>query len=260
VCAAAGLACAAAFIAVGAAGANPARSDIGRPASEAGPAAPSTKDDDHSEKSKPEKRDKAEKPEKPERPEKPDDETPPTDATPQPAPAPRPDRPHPKGDKRGPKKGVGAECGAADRPVTKMRPAVAERALLCVINFERARHGAPALVVSRSLGRPAASHSRDMVRRRYFAHDTKGGSTWVERVKAGGYTDAARTYRIGETLAWAGEETATARSRVQAWLDSKPHRKVMLREGYREIGIGIARGTPVGVPGATFTADYGRVS
>ena len=134
-----------------------------------------------------------------------------------------------------------------------------ETALLCVINDERRERGLAALHPHPRLETVAVAHSRDMVRRRYFSHHTKGGAAWNDRLKSGGYTTGASHWRIGETLAWTPSPAANAHETVRAWLNSKPHRKVMLQEEYRDIGIGIVFGTPDGVAGATFTADYGRV-
>jgi uncharacterized protein YkwD len=42
------------------------------------------------------------------------------------------------------------------------------------------------------------------------------------------------------------------------WMKSPGHRANVLRRGYREIGAGLAQGTPRGGSGATFAHEFGR--
>jgi uncharacterized protein YkwD len=50
---------------------------------------------------------------------------------------------------------------------------------------------------------------------------------------------------------------------VDEWLDSPPHRRILLDSGYRELGVGIAAGEPrdaqSSLPGATYTLDFGQI-
>jgi uncharacterized protein YkwD len=97
-----------------------------------------------------------------------------------------------------------------------------------------------------------------MVRRRYFSHDTKGGRSWDARIRRTGYGRGARSWRVGETLTWAGGSYTSALSRLAAWLRSPSHRKVLLTRQFRDVGFGIVLRTPKGGRGATVTADFGR--
>src|SRR6476661_8142763 len=66
---------------------------------------------------------------------------------------------------------------------------------------------------------------------------------------------AARGPVYGEDLAWG--TSVTAQWVVDKWLASPRHRAVMLRPGFRRIGIGIAYGTFAGHGGAAVvTADF----
>lgn len=63
---------------------------------------------------------------------------------------------------------------------------------------------------------------------------------------------------LGEDLAWAPPGAAAAGRIVRAWLASPEHRANLLRPGFERIGIGTARGTFAGQPGAVLvTADFG---
>jgi uncharacterized protein YkwD len=121
-----------------------------------------------------------------------------------------------------------------------------EASLLNTMNAVRRSHGFPALRVDHHLVRAARGHSADMIRRQYFAH----GSVAGRAVAAG-----ARGPLFGEDLAWA--ERLTAQWVVDHWLSSPSHRAVLLRPGFRRVGIGIAFGTFAGHSGAgVVTADF----
>jgi uncharacterized protein YkwD len=132
------------------------------------------------------------------------------------------------------------------------------RATLCFINVVRSRHGLSTLRLSSRLSSAARRHSRDMVRRGYFAHSTPEGSTPADRIRATGYLSGPRRWLVGETLAW-WRGSATPATIVVAWMHSPPHRKVLLDPVFRKVGIGVVLGTPPapGRGGATYTADFG---
>lgn len=121
-----------------------------------------------------------------------------------------------------------------------------EASLLNTMNAVRHAHGLPALRVDFHLVRAARGHSADMMRRQYFAH----GSVAGRAVAAG-----ARGPLFGEDLAWA--TGITANWVVEHWLASPSHRAILLRPGFRRVGIGYAFGTFIGRGGAgVVTADF----
>jgi uncharacterized protein YkwD len=121
-----------------------------------------------------------------------------------------------------------------------------EASLFRTMNVVRAGHGLPALHVDFHLVRAARGHSADMMRRQYFSH----GSITGRAVAAG-----ARGPLFGEDLAWATGITASRV--VAAWLASPTHRAILLRPGFRRVGIGYAFGTFIGYGGAgVVTADF----
>jgi uncharacterized protein YkwD len=121
-----------------------------------------------------------------------------------------------------------------------------ESSLLTTMNAVRKSHGLPALRIDYHLVRAARGHSADMMRRQYFAHGSIGG-----RVLASG----ARGPLFGEDLAWAQNITATWV--VEHWLASPRHRAILLRGGFRRVGIGYAFGTFIGHGGVgVVTADF----
>ena len=130
----------------------------------------------------------------------------------------------------------------------------AQRATLCLINNRRRHQGLRPLRENRRLTRASARHARDMARHNYFAH-----GNFVGRIRAAHYFRGARSWYVGENIAWGAGRYARPAATVRMWMNSPPHRHNILSRGFREIGLGIARGAPVsGVPGgATYATDFG---
>jgi uncharacterized protein YkwD len=129
------------------------------------------------------------------------------------------------------------------------------RAVRCLINRERARHGLGAVRRDVHLERAAGAYSRLMVRRRFFDHVGPDGSTPTSRVRAAGY----RGPGVGETIAWGTGRSGDAAGTVDRWLHSPGHRAILLSAGMRAIGVGVGHGSPVAgySGGETVTADFG---
>ena len=103
-----------------------------------------------------------------------------------------------------------------------------------------------------------ARTAEDMVRRDYFAHTSPGGRTLKERVRAAGYGKRGQGWRAGENIGWGTGTRATPNALVDAWLESDGHRRILLSDDYRELGIGVASGAPnKDAPGATYTLNVG---
>jgi uncharacterized protein YkwD len=146
--------------------------------------------------------------------------------------------------------GTGAMPTAGDATVTR-------KAALCLINRRRAAHGLHALRFAKPLDAAARAFASRMVDETFFAHVAPDGQVLTQRVRAAGYLRAAGRYLVGENLAWEPPVRASARSIVTAWMHSAVHRATMLDARFREIGIGIAAGTPGSGRGITVTADFG---
>ncbi len=119
--------------------------------------------------------------------------------------------------------------------------------VLTLVNAQRAKVGCRALRVDARLQRAALAHSADMARRRYFSHTSLDGRTFVDRIRAQGYTGR----RLGENIA-AGYRTPSAV--MTAWMKSPGHRANILDCRYTAIGVGVATGGPYGV---YWTQDFG---
>lgn len=145
---------------------------------------------------------------------------------------------------------IAALVAAVAAPAHATESAV-EQALLDEVNRVRAAHGLAPLRVDPTLRRAARAHSDDMLRRGYFSH-----GAFADRLLRFG----ARGPRLGENLAWGAGTAAGARSMVQRWLASPPHRANLLRPGFRRIGVGAAVGHFAGYDGVRIvTADFAGV-
>jgi uncharacterized protein YkwD len=149
-------------------------------------------------------------------------------------------------------------CPGANLQPTAKNVREVRSAVVCLLNFERARRGLPPLRANGTLARAAERHSRNMVTRRFFAHVNPAGGTPLNRVKAAGYLNNAPTFTVGENIGWGEAELSTPLAMHRAWMKSPGHRANLLRPGFRDIGIGIALGVPGSKrSGATFTQDFG---
>lgn len=154
-----------------------------------------------------------------------------------------------------------ASCHGARARTTHSNLQQIERATLCLINVQRRAQGLPVLRSDHLLRLAAVGHSREMVVKRYFAHTSAGGGRFIARIRRTGYLARSRFWRAGENIAWGVGALSTPASIVRAWMNSPPHRHNILTRGFRDIGIGIVRGSPrIGGRGATYTTDFGSRS
>jgi uncharacterized protein YkwD len=152
-------------------------------------------------------------------------------------------------------------CPNADLVPNAGNLAAIRAAIVCLHNQIRADRGLAQLDSDATLRRVATGHSADMVDGDYFDHTTPRGVTMVDRIKGSGYVRPNRGWMIGENLEWGTGTLATPRGAMKAWMNSPEHRANILQRGYRELGVGVALGTPkAGLSGgATYTVDFGVI-
>ena len=153
-----------------------------------------------------------------------------------------------------------ARCENATTKPGQASEQVLAKATVCLVNLERTRRGMRSLRVNRRLSRAALSHTEDMVERRYFAHVSKSGTDVVDRLLSTGYLGGARSWLVGENLAWGTNRLSTPRQTVTNWMESRGHRANILKRRFREIGIGVVFHAPSGTRSqvaATYTTTFG---
>ena len=147
----------------------------------------------------------------------------------------------------------GADTAPAEQSTDEMRGAMA-----CLINKTRAHHNLRHLRGSVPLGIAAQGHSNSMVAYDFFSHG--GDGTPTSRAAAAGYGGGGK-FKLGENLGWGGGSMGSPRTIFRAWMASPSHRQVILLRGVRQIGVGVALGSPAGADypdTATYTVDLGR--
>ena len=138
-----------------------------------------------------------------------------------------------------------------------------EQAVIAQVNAVRRARGLRALVARRRLVRAATNHGTDMIRHGYFGHSWSSGAPfgrWIRR-----YWPGCRgcSWSAGENLYWRYPHP-TAAQVVNAWLQSPPHRRNLLRGDWRAIGVSAVLmldpfGAYAGVPDAmVVAAEFGR--
>jgi uncharacterized protein YkwD len=145
-------------------------------------------------------------------------------------------------------------CPGADADASSMSRRTYARTVECVVNAQRTQSGLAPLSHNSHLARAAWRFSRAMVIKRFFGHVSPEGSTPDERARAAGYDGG----ELAETIGWGSGSYATPAAIVDQWMQSPPHRAIILTPEFRHVGLGVASGSPAGVPaGATVTADFG---
>jgi uncharacterized protein YkwD len=150
-------------------------------------------------------------------------------------------------------------CESANATPAQVAKRTMVRATLCTLNAQRARFGLKPLKLNKRLSRAARRHARDMVRRRYFDHDSLGGRSFVDRIRRTGYLRRARRWTVGENLAWGTHSSSAPRAITSMWMNSPGHRANILSPSFREVGIGLALGAPEAGdgPAATYATEFG---
>ena len=159
---------------------------------------------------------------------------------------------------------VVAGAGSAQARVDGARTLTARNSLeadvLVQINQLRRSRGLAPLRLSGALRRAADSHSSAMATRGFFAHESADGTAFWQRV-ARFYPQRNGGWSVGENLLWSSPDVDGAGA-VRLWLNSPPHRKILLTPRWREVGLsavhaasapGVYRGLEVTV----ITADFG---
>jgi uncharacterized protein YkwD len=148
-----------------------------------------------------------------------------------------------------------ATCKGANADPATTNLKTVKHATVCLLNQQRRKHGLKRLKTNGRLSVASQRHSNGMVSSKTFAH-----GNFVGRIKAARYLQGSGSWSVGENIAWGSGGLATPAQIVKAWMNSPPHRHNVLSGGFREIGIGVARGVPVraNYDGATYTTDFGR--
>ncbi len=107
-----------------------------------------------------------------------------------------------------------------------------ERAVLDLVNQERAKRELKQLVFSGKLMRAARKHAANMASINELSHPLDGKDFW-QRILDEGYSQ-------GESAENIAQGARTPERVVAMWIDSPGHRENMLHPNYVEFGVGVA--------------------
>ncbi len=125
-----------------------------------------------------------------------------------------------------------------------------EKRLLTRHNNARRNYGLRPFCVSSALQRAARAHSKDMIQRDYFSHNTKGkNEDACARIRRFGY----RWSSCGENIGY----DATPDRMFHSWMHSSGHRRNILDGKFHNIGIGIYKGYYFRTRTTMYTVDFG---
>jgi uncharacterized protein YkwD len=120
-----------------------------------------------------------------------------------------------------------------------------EALMLQKVNAFRAAHGVPKVRFSASLAHSAASYSRYMMRSGYFGH--------ASHIHA-----SSRFRTLGEIIEIQRGMSAGVNEAFHAWVNSPPHRSVMLMSAFKMAGAGFVSGRFHGYNDTIWTMHFGR--
>jgi uncharacterized protein YkwD len=113
------------------------------------------------------------------------------------------------------------------------------------VNAYRAAHGVPKVHLSRSLARSATRYSHHQMSSGYFGH--------ASHIHA-----SSRFRMLGEIIEIHKGLSARVGRAFRAWVNSPPHRSVMLTSQFRLAGAGFASGRFHGHRDTIWTMHFGR--
>ncbi|MFE1314691.1 sigma-70 family RNA polymerase sigma factor [Streptomyces sp. NPDC058755] len=131
-------------------------------------------------------------------------------------------------------------------PQAQPAPAGDVAQVVALVNKERAAAGCGPLTENAQLEKAAQAHSDDMAARNFFDHTNPDGADPGQRITAAGY----RWSTYGENIA-KGQQTP--QSVMDSWMNSPGHRANILNCSFKEIGVGVHKGSG----GPWWTQDFG---
>lgn len=131
-------------------------------------------------------------------------------------------------------------------PQAQAAPSDTVAQVVALVNKERAAAGCGPLTEDPQLEDAAQRHSDDMAARNFFDHTNPDGADPGQRITAAGY----RWSTYGENIAQ-GQQSPQAV--MDSWMNSPGHRANILNCSFKDIGVGVHKGSG----GPWWTQDFG---
>lgn len=144
-------------------------------------------------------------------------------------------------------------CAGTLLPTVGAEQRVAD-AVVCLVNQARKRKRLRPLTVNLKLVASATAQTNDMIAKRYYNHQRRGGPTLLKRTRKAGYRGNS-----GENLGLGSGLLALPDQMLKAWLKSPPHRANILNRRFRAIGVNVQAKDPLGrmKRAAIYTINFG---
>ena len=147
-------------------------------------------------------------------------------------------------------------------PTKLERRVTLEAEIVREMNQVRTNRGIHPFRSAPSLRTAARAHSRAMLELGFFAHDSADGTAFSDRIRRYYTNRGWETWSVGEALLASQGQEIDAHAVVQAWLESPPHRAVILSPSWRDVGIGAVHTSTApseygGSEAVVVTADFG---
>jgi uncharacterized protein YkwD len=137
-------------------------------------------------------------------------------------------------------------------PIAYAASTKAEIAIVREINRVRRKHRLRAVKLTAPLATVARRHSTLMLKHDALTHSSFDGSSFSSRLQRAG-----KHRQYGETLAWAPDGAhVNAKRLLKLWLQSAPHRAVLMNGNLRRVGVGRVYGSMGQQRGNAITADF----
>jgi uncharacterized protein YkwD len=128
---------------------------------------------------------------------------------------------------------------ATDRP-HQTSLAKLGKAMRCLVNNKRAKHGLGRLKDNDRLATAARRHTKTMLEKDCFEHRCPGEKPLGKRIKRTGYTKGAKAYFYAEDLGYHKSPKRT----IRKLMHSRFNRRNILGGDWRDIGVGAGWGAP----------------
>lgn len=153
---------------------------------------------------------------------------------------------------------AGAACPGASKGPRKISSKTAARAVACLINGRRKRHGMARLRFDSKLTRAARIHSGRMRKSNCFGHVCPGEAALPGRLERADYLPCRCRWGAAENIGWGAGRRGRPRRIVKAWMRSRSHRANILGS-FEHIGIGVRWGSPRHrrAKAGIYTLDFG---
>jgi uncharacterized protein YkwD len=121
-----------------------------------------------------------------------------------------------------------------------------QRALLCLVNQERAKHGLGPMRANRRRNGVARRHAGDLVRFRFVGHNSPSRGGLMQRIKRSGWARGRGSWAFGEIMGDGLNRGGTPTRIMRAWMRRPIHSRAILHPRFTSMGVGAVYGRPRG--------------